>query len=91
MSLPNHLAGGLPAAKRLGKHRASRPSDLNGFAKKSTLFRRRTLIKNIVYLSKKDALKFINRSETKMFRLMIGRMFSETKMFKQKMKVHFRP
>ena len=30
-------------------------------------------------------------SETKMFRLMIGRMFSETKMFKQKMKVHFRP
>ena len=45
----------------------------------------------LFFLSKKDALKFINRSETKMFRLMIERMFSETKMFEQNMKVHFRP
>ena len=32
---------GKPPAKRLGKHRASHPSDLNDFLKKSTLFSRR--------------------------------------------------
>ena len=31
---------GKPPAKRLGKHRASHPSDLNDFLKKSTLFSR---------------------------------------------------
>ena len=57
---PGSAPAGKPPAKRLGKHRASRPSDLNGFAKKTTLFRRRILNQKCCFFDKKDALKPIS-------------------------------
>ena len=58
---PGSAPAGKPPAKRLGKHRASRPSDSNDIVKKSTLISEACSLLKKLFLIRKEALRPISR------------------------------